>query len=208
MKEVLLKISFILVVVWSYGCDTKTEKKDHIGSVEKESGETIITDTLYVSADDLEIQTLGGKGLYNGELFTGYATRTYANDQLSEKIFYLSGKKEGEAKYWFENGSVKKTKQFVNNKLNGTTVVYFSNGKKVSIKNYVDNRLDGEQKTWYRSGQLYRHLNYVNGKANGLQQAWLENGKKYANYEARNGRNFGLNRMDVCFGLSDEKIGK
>jgi hypothetical protein len=205
IKALALKIHFILIIGLLYSCTNKTETKPLLlSNNSSESAPTIITDTLFVNAAHIKIQVQGGKGLYNGELFTGYATKSYENGQLSEKIFYLNGKKEGVAIYWFENGMVWKTNEFANNKLNGYWTAYFKNGKKSFVKNYLNNKLNGVQEMWYNNGKPFKRLNYVNGKEVGLQQGWTSTGKFFANYEVIDGRIFGLKRMDLCFGLKDE----
>jgi len=187
-------------------CSEEYQKPSNTSNPEQVK--TIIKDTLSVDDAMLKIQVRGGKRTYKDSLFTGYGTKKYNNNQISEKILYINGKKEGIAKYWFEDGTLKKTKQFSNNKLNGKIIVYFKGGQTASIKNYKNNILEGVQETWYRDGQIFKRQNYVNGKENGLQESWMKNGKKFINYEARNGRIFGLKRMNLCFGLKNEDIKK
>lgn len=204
LKKSLLKFCFIFIILSLFNCGKKqsVSKKR-----ESNKASTVnIIDTLYVSSVDLEKQVIGGKRLYKKELFTGYATKYYQNEQLEEKVFYINGRREGTAKYWFINGVLKKTKEFKNNELHGKTIVFLNNGKMVSVKNYKKNKLDGVQQSWHRNGQIFKRQNYLDGKENGLQESWMKNGKKFVNYEAKNGRIFGLKRMNACFGLENESI--
>ncbi len=208
-RVLLMKIYFILIISLLYGCQNQTEhlNKEFPHKVNIiESTQTVITDTLYVNTDSITIQTIGGKGLYKGELFTGYAAKFFENNQPAEKVFYLNGKKEGIAKYWFENGTIRKTKNFAHNRLNGRTIIYFENGQKASLRNYLNNKLDGIQEEWYENGKIFKRQNCIAGKEEGLQQAWTRNGKIFANYEARNGRIFGLKRTNLCVNVKDEII--
>ena len=207
MRKLVFIGSFMLtlfLVVSSCAKKENTAKTNKSKSVNR----TPIIDTLYVNSEKLEKKVVGGIRLYNGELFTGYATKYHENKQLAEKVFYINGRKEGVATYWFDNGKLKKTIAYQNNQLEGSTIAYFFSGKPSSIKNYSKNKLHGVQESWYRNGQLFKKQNYLKGRENGMQEAWMENGKKFINYEARNGRIFGLKRLNLCFGLENENIKK
>jgi len=204
IKDELLIVPVFLILMVLSSCKNQDGKNEMLSKSNKFVVK--VMDTTLMKDNELEKQVVGGKRLLNGVLYTGFSVKYHDNKKLSEKIYYEEGKKEGVAKYWFDDGSLKKFKTFDNNTLNGESISYFKNGQKSKLKNYKNNKLHGVQKTWYRSGKLFKRQNHKEGREDGMQESWMENGKKFINYEARNGRIFGLKRTNLCFGLKNEEI--
>jgi hypothetical protein len=170
-------------------------------------GETLKTiPSTEIAKEVLVLRSELGRWDYDGKPFNGFSVRYHDNGQLSEKIGFYEGKKEGVAKKWYANGQLRSQLHYQSNKLHGDQETWWPSGEIPTTSTMVLGVVNGDQKNWYPSGQLSRVSRFTNGKQEGLQQAWRENGKLYANYEAKNGRVFGLKRSNSCYGLEDENV--
>lgn len=125
----------------------------------------------------------------------------YFNQQPRAEETYVSGKMEGKARYFFENGvvsseavvkedepvGIKKSnyysgkprtlENYVNGKLEGEKRIYFVNGFIHFIERYKADSLHGKYESYYQNGQLEYVTQYNNGKLEGLIKGYHENGK-------------------------------
>ena len=175
-------------------------------AVEPVAEKTIIINNFEVSKKHLTLNPNKGKWYYKDEPFNGYSIANHPNGNLSEKLGYLNGKREGIAKKWEANGTLRIQSYYKQNRLVGNYKVWWPNGKLAEESTYVDGALEGTQKMWYANGVLAKERKLSNGKEKGLQKAWLQNGKLYVNYEAKNGRIFGMRRANSCYQLEDEVV--
>lgn len=142
----------------------------------------------------------------NEKPYSGHAISYYQDSTIKEKISFLNGKKENQAKHWYPNGHLKQLAHYHKGKLHGQKKVWSSESLLLSHLNYQSGQPHGEQKTWYPTGELHKKLTLNKGREKGIQQAFRKNGALYANYEAKEGRIFGLKKASLCYGLENENI--
>jgi antitoxin component YwqK of YwqJK toxin-antitoxin module len=161
----------------------------------------------YKSVDKSAVVLIADKGLvyFEDKLFTGETTRYNQTGDLLESVEYLSGKKSGLYKKWYDDGLLSFQAAYIKGRRHGTSSSWWNNGNLRSESNYINGIVGGIQTQWYISGVIFKQRNIVNGKEEGLQQAWRENGKLFANYEVIDGRMYGLKRSKLCFELEDEE---
>lgn len=198
-----------LLIVLSCSNSSKNELNVEKNTLKEQDNDFYIPNNL-VHKDSLRlIQNLGIWKL-NSVPFNGYAVKYHKNGQLSEKVGYYNGKKEGKGLFWFSDGLLKKEIFYKNNKIEGPLKLWSPNPKSVLVKefNFSKGIQHGVQKKWHTNGQIAQIRNLEYGKEIGLQQAWLRNGKQYINYEVINGRAFGLKKAQLCYELENEKLQK
>lgn len=166
----------------------------------------LVIDSAEVLKKELVLNQLEGKWYYKSQPFNGYSLKYHANGTLAEKLGFYSGKREGVAKRWSQNGMLRVEWHYKQNRLTGSYRSWWENGVLGSEANYDNGKMNGVEKKWYRSGQLAKERQLVEGQEKGLQKGWLENGTLYVNYEAKNGRIFGMRRANSCYQLEDEKV--
>lgn len=68
----------------------------------------IKVENIMVTADELILNPAEGKWYYNDQPFNGYGVIYYDNGSHAEQIGYYQRKKQGVAKKWYEDGTLKK----------------------------------------------------------------------------------------------------
>lgn len=159
-----------------------------------------------INRTDLKLHAELGLFLYQEKPFTGTALTHSAHNTLVVSESFENGRRHGQLKKWYSDGTLSYSASYQNGKLNGPGNSWWRSGQMRSAFNFVEGVVHGKQTQWYKSGAKFKEINLVQGKEQGLQKAWRENGKIYNNYEARNGRIFGLKRSQLCFELDEEKV--
>lgn len=168
--------------------------------------ETIVIDSLVVAKTVLILNPVEGKWYYNDQPYNGYSLKLHSNGKVAERLGFYKGKREGIAKRWSKNGTLRVQCCYDQNNLVGVYKSWWENGALAEESNYVNGLKHGMEKTWYPSGQLAKLRQLANGKEAGMQKAWLQNGTLYVNYEAKNGRIFGLKRSNLCYQVENEVV--
>ena len=89
--------------------------------------------------------------LLNGKPFTGSVQKLYDNKQVAIEGKVVNGLREGEWKWYYDNGKLKRTSIYKHGKKNGKTVYYYKNGKKrMEITFYNDKNI--RQISWDEKG--------------------------------------------------------
>jgi antitoxin component YwqK of YwqJK toxin-antitoxin module len=80
------------------------------------------------------------------------------------------GKIEGDAKWWYENGSLMLTAEYKNGQLNGKMTRYYDNGNKQTEDNYLLGKLNGLSREMDLNGNVYSEKTYMNGTLNAISR--------------------------------------
>lgn len=159
-----------------------------------------------VPAAALTLRPELGRWFHQGKPYDGYAVKRGASGAVLERIGYLDGKKQGVARSFYPDGSLRRRASYHRNRLHGVVEFFGATGTLVSLARYDFGVLHGEQRSWYPDGSPYKQRTLAYGREEGLQRAWRRNGKLYVNYEARHGRIYGLRRPTLCFQLEDGDV--
>jgi antitoxin component YwqK of YwqJK toxin-antitoxin module len=90
--------------------------------------------------------------LLNGKPFTGNVQKLYDNGQVAIEGKVVNGLREGEWKWYYPTGKLKRTSIYKKGKKNGKTVYYWPNGnKRAEIYFYEDKNV--RQISWDKNGK-------------------------------------------------------
>lgn len=98
----------------------------------------------------------------NAVLYNDDGTRS------GEGIITNEGRKEGEWKYFFSDGSIRSTGNYNNNLQSGTWKFYYNNGKTEQTGVYKNGKTDGLWKWYFENGDLKREEEYFEGREEGI----------------------------------------
>jgi antitoxin component YwqK of YwqJK toxin-antitoxin module len=100
--------------------------------------------------------------------------------------------KQGEYKFYHENGQLSIHTFYQNGKCHGEFKSYYGNGQLWEHAFYLNNNLHGEYKRYHKNG-LYIHTFYLNGKLHGEYESYHDNGViEYATFYCQ-GKNLEVN---------------
>ena len=168
-------------------------------------GAWIDSDPQVVNAKEIS-RNARGELIYHGKLFTGEVVSYHTPKQIASSDQYVDGRRQGYAKYWFENGVKASEIYYEGGRREGLAQFWWLNGTLKTETFYIRGKKEGEVWSWYQSGAKYKRANFSQGRPTGIQQAWRENGDLFANFEYKNGRVYGLNKADTCMGVKNEKL--
>ena len=77
---------------------------------------------------------------------------------------YISGKKDGEARYYDESGNLVREAMFTKDILEGQEIVIYPDGGKQREFFYIDGLEHGECYTYFKNGEVESVTEYVKGK--------------------------------------------
>ena len=117
------------------------------------------------------------KKLVNG---TGWNYWYYRNGQISDQIYHLNGKTNGELKIWFENGQIREISNWKKGIQEGMYEVYYENGQLEEKVNWINGKRNGKLERWYKNGQKEQEIFFKNGQEDGDVLQWHQNGKTKA----------------------------
>lgn len=107
----------------------------------------------------------------------------YGTGEVSRRFFEVNGKKEGEMKDFYPNGSLKAIRLFENDIQIGRTVIYYPGGQIKETQYYADGMKEGSDTVFYESGQPQLMLNFHEDKQHGYVRKWSPEGELI--FEAR-----------------------
>lgn len=140
-----------------------------------------------------------GDTLYHeGEKYSGFLYKIFANGDTASYGGYWKGLKEGEHKAWYPGKELMEVRYYSHEVKTGLHKGYWEDGKPRFEYAFEHGEHHGTSKEWYQNGQPYRVFNYVQGYEEGSQKMWWENGVIRANYVVKNGRRFGLIGLKLC----------
>ncbi len=116
----------------------------------------------------------------------------YAPDQVVEEGDYVSGKKEGIWKQYWNNGKVKSEITYKGNLQMGYAKIYYKNGTVSEEGIWLNGKWEGNYKYYYENGQVSHDWNFVGGKREGVQKYYFENGQINYDGEWKNGAENGV----------------
>ena len=164
LKTALLSIYFLLSLSLYGGTekiyfDNYCRKTKHKSQAKFYSVRTTLKDSLnhkIISVKDFYINdTLQMEGAYTSlepEVKEGYFIFYFENGRKESEIMYKNNKRQGEGKYYYKSGALKKILQF-----NNDTIL--------------------KRKEWYEEGAVYKMAEYKNGELNGKYYVFYPDGK-------------------------------
>lgn len=133
----------------------------------------------------------------------GKVTTKHVNGVKASQGKVKHYKKEGEWKYWDDDGKLVKTINYKHDIEEGLYTAYYPSGQKSEEGNYTLGKKDGAWNTWYNDGKFSSKLNYdvlisaheMKSSYEGLQQWYYENGQlreesSYVNHQLISRRTF------------------
>jgi len=100
----------------------------------------------------------------------------FNNGKLKSVERYKLGKLEGEQDYYFDNGNPSSVENYTAGKADGLVTAYFYAGNIRSATRYKMDKKDGEARAYYSNGNLSSLNNYVNGVLTGESREYYKNG--------------------------------
>lgn len=156
----------------------------------------------------IEATIIGGSADFSQSsswLFDGLCKSFDENGNLLSKYNYEKGSLQGETKYFYPTGEIKKIEPFVNNEIHGILIEYKKNGLIHFKSSYKNGVLDGTSLGYYSEDNISFMEDYANGllinaqyfkksriKISGIkngdgQKAVFKNNKLYQLIEYKNG---------------------
>jgi antitoxin component YwqK of YwqJK toxin-antitoxin module len=143
--------------------------------------------------------------------------------QKTEKAFYPDGSPKssipkdrhgrlnGEAKWWYENGSIQIIADYKNGQLDGEITRFTETGRKQSESSYIHGRKNGLEAEWNINGEISVEKTYRNDTLDGICRQYDEQGNKIVegNYKDGffEGRWLYFNSTGTLIGEGDFKRG-
>ena len=130
--------------------------------------------------------------LYNGSIVGEYSSDKFnlcsvrcVQDKVKPVGNYKNGKKNGEWKFFYENGNLRYVFNYKDDEFHGECKWFYENGNLKEIGNYIDGKAQGEGKFFYESGNLQMIVNFKDDKTQGEGKLFYENGnlEKVINYK-------------------------
>ncbi|HJZ41959.1 MAG TPA: hypothetical protein VJ203_16435 [Bacteroidales bacterium] len=103
----------------------------------------------------------------SGKVINGYLYSD-AGVRLGEGIITNDGKKEGDWKYFYENGRTRSSGKYANNLEAGTWKYFFENGKAEQEGIFKNGKVDGLWQWYYMTGGIKREEEYFEGREEGI----------------------------------------
>jgi antitoxin component YwqK of YwqJK toxin-antitoxin module len=125
-----------------------------------------------------EVYNIDGKLLReeeyaNGKLHGKVKQWKAFNGMPELELNYIAGELEGEQKYFFSDGKVKRLFNYKGGRMDGKQIEYWFKKSDDTLKvehNYSGGVLHGMQRKWDKDGQLVYNYHFVAGKPDGIQR--------------------------------------
>jgi len=88
----------------------------------------------------------------------------YASGKVESEINYSNNKRDGEARFYFENGNLKRYLSYVNGKVDGLVKEYYENGKLKLSYTITNGKKEGPVSFFKDDGSFINDLTYEQGK--------------------------------------------
>ncbi len=117
------------------------------------------------------------KEMENGSMLKdGYYKRWHRNGQLEIDCYYLSNKKNGPYKIYYENSVLGQDANYKDDLLDGHSITYNESGQKSWEGNFSSGKQIGEWTNWFDTGEKRAVFKYSDGLLDGHQTEWYRNG--------------------------------
>jgi TonB family protein len=93
----------------------------------------------------------------------------YPDGKIEAEVVYEKNIRQGEAVFYWENGSVKEKRNYVNDKVFGTITSYYENGKIKELYSIEDGRRDGPATYYDSTGNVIEDVVFENGLRKGQE---------------------------------------
>lgn len=100
----------------------------------------------------------------------------YKNGQVKYTVNLINGKRDGELKKYFEDGSIMMVSNWENGLKHGSAISYFQNGVFKAIENFVKGKANGEFRYYDSLGTLLELLSVEDDKFHGDNIKYYGNG--------------------------------
>ena len=87
----------------------------------------------------------------------------YPNGKIESEISYKDSIRDGEAKFYFEEGTLKEERLYVNGRVEGLVKVYYPNGKLKELINIEDGKREGPTSLFDEEGNYVKDLIFEEG---------------------------------------------
>ncbi|MBS1566003.1 MAG: membrane-binding protein [Bacteroidetes bacterium] len=153
---------------------------------------------VFVRSDDPALRRSEGVCWLGYTAFSGWAYTLYENGDTALVASYYEGKQHGIARSWYPSRRLKETRLFAHGRKTGEHKGWWEDGSPRFVYHFENDLYEGSLQEWYPGGQLYRSMHYHRGQEEGMQQIWRPDGALHANYAAVDGRNYGLTGTMHC----------
>jgi antitoxin component YwqK of YwqJK toxin-antitoxin module/CHAT domain-containing protein len=119
---------------------------------------------------------------------------------------FLADEREGEWKYFYEDGTPSGIENFSKGVLNGAVINNYSNGNISDQGTYVEGKLGGFRQEYYESGKIKIEANYKDGVKEGPYKEFFENGTVKEEAYRKNGNYHGLYKVYHPNGVLQAKV--
>ena len=187
MKSLKIKYLFILLLLFTLSLSAQNEAPNRIDSQGKKQGfwKKYEKGILIYEGNFQNNIPVGEFKYYhpNGKLksitffINGVqkvkTTIFHDNEQKASEGIFIDQIKDGEWKYWGNNGILIKEENYKLGKKEGAWIIYSAEtGIKLQEDQYLNDKLHGICKIFYIDGKLNNADNYINGKRNGLSESY------------------------------------
>ena len=152
-------------------------------------------------------------------LYSGKCVTCYRNGQLKSQISIVNGKQDSIGLEYYESGCIQSKMYYLSGKLDGEITYYYDstnnkaqqelfkegirNGKSIEFENnttndtliyttFKNNKLDGIKKEFYPNNKIWRIIEYKNGIQNGTKKKYSLEGKIEMEISFKNGKKDGV----------------
>ena len=101
------------------------------------------------------------------EPFTGICKINYKNGALKEEFHFVDGILNGQATFYYNDSTVKRTGSYNDGKLDGKWAYYNSEGKRIMEVHFDNGKMEGTFVSWYCTGVIKEKGIYTNNKRRG-----------------------------------------
>jgi antitoxin component YwqK of YwqJK toxin-antitoxin module len=123
-----------------------------------------------------QVQIKDGKYFNSdGTLYSGVYTKHFPGGKTEATCTIVAGNPNGEAIFYFEDGTIQETGFYANGVKTGTWTQYNAQSKKVGEAFYKDGKKDGVWTIWDDNGVMRYHMVYSAGKKIDVWKMWDEN---------------------------------
>ena len=164
--------------------------------------------SVYKLADDVNFNFKQDTLYYKSEKYSGKQFLLYPSKDTIFVKSYLNGLLEGLQKQWFLNQVLCEERLYVSNKKEGLHKGWWENGKPKYSYQFYNDEYHGEVKEWYFTGQLFKKFHYINGYEEGSERLWFEDGTVRANYVIKKGKKYGLIGIKLCKNPYEKSVKK
>lgn len=162
------------------------------------------TEYVIVSASDVRLNVKGRVLYLDTLLFTGKVVEKDLNDVVNISTEYMNGLQHGLQVSYYPNGKMNEERLYQFGKKEGEHKGWWENGSIRFIYHFKNDVFEGNVRMWNEKGMLFNDFNYIKGQESGMQKSWFENGMLRANYEVKNNRKYGLTGVKNCKSVTNE----